>query len=108
MCAITGKLNFNPDKKVSAFLIQEMNKTLTHRGPDSEGIYVKDNVGLGHRRLKIIDLSRTANQPMPNENRNCWIVYNGEIYNFQDLRNDLVKRGHHFISRSDTEVILHL
>jgi len=108
MCGIAGKLNFNSTIQVSPQLIKEMTGALHHRGPDDEGIYVKNNIGLGHRRLKIIDLSEAAKQPMVNEDKTCWIVFNGKIYNFQDLRKDLIKRGHQFISRSDTEVILHL
>lgn len=108
MCGIVGKLNFNPQKQISSQLIQEMAKTLSHRGPDGQGFYFKNNIGLGHQRLKIIDLSENAKQPMANEDQTCWIVFNGEIYNFQDLRKDLIKKGHQFISSSDTEVILHL
>ena len=102
MCGITGKLNFNPQKQISPQLIQGMTKTLCHRGPDAQGFYVKNNIGLGHQRLKIIDLSENAQQPMANENKTCWIVFNGEIYNFQELRKELIKKGHQFISCSDT------
>jgi len=108
MCGIAGKLNFNSGRQVSLKLIQEMNKVLSHRGPDDEGIYIKKNIALGNRRLKVIDLSEAAKQPMANEDKTCWIVFNGEIYNFRDLRKDLIKKGHQFISLSDTEVILHL
>lgn len=108
MCGIVGKLNFNPDKPVSKNLIQKMTQTLKHRGPDDEGIFIKDNIGLGHKRLSIIDLSSAARQPMTNEDKSLWIVYNGEIYNFQTLKSSLIKKGHKFTSRSDAEVILHL
>jgi asparagine synthase (glutamine-hydrolysing) len=107
MCGICGKLNFD-SREVKIQLIKRMTSTLIHRGPDDQGTYVKDNIGLGHRRLSIIDLSRAAHQPMSNEDRTVWIVFNGEIYNFPDLRKVLVKRGHIFRSNSDTEVILHL
>ena len=100
---------------------------LAHRGPDDEGmVFIKDGkffeitkthplpsnengfeVGLGHRRLSIIDLSSAAHQPMCNEDGTIWIVFNGEIYNFQEIREGLEKKGHLFKSKSDTEVILH-
>jgi len=85
---------------------------MAHRGPDEGGIFVRNDcypsVGLGHRRLKIIDLSASARQPMSNEDKTIWIVFNGEIYNFQELRKVLEDKGHKFISHSDTEVIIHL
>lgn len=84
-----------------------MNTTLRHRGPDDEGYYLSDGVGLAMRRLKIIDLE-TGNQPVFNENKNICVVYNGEIYNFLELKEGLIKKGHKFISKSDTEVIVHL
>lgn len=84
-----------------------MADTLVHRGPDQKGAWVGEGISLGHRRLSIIDLSEQARQPMPNEDHTVWLVYNGEIYNFQDLRERLQKRGHRFQSRSDSEVILH-
>jgi asparagine synthase (glutamine-hydrolysing) len=85
-----------------------MAKALAHRGPDSEGFFVNDHVGLAHRRLAIIDLSPDATQPMSNEDGSIWIVFNGEIYNFHELRDALIRKGHIFHSRSDTEVIVHL
>lgn len=107
MCGICGKISFGK-KKISLKELKEMANTLVHRGPDGEGFYVsKDrNVGLGHRRLSIIDLS-TGSQPMANEDRTIWIVFNGEIYNFEELKGDLLKKGHLFKSKSDTEVIIH-
>jgi len=107
MCGICGKINFN-SQPIDEQLLQKMTKVLNHRGPDDEGIYIKDNVGLGHTRLKIIDLSTAAHQPMSNEDGTIWIVYNGEIYNFQELRKDLLEKGHIFRSKSDTEAIIHL
>src|SRR5207253_1595561 len=79
---------------------------ISHRGPDGEGKYVSGPVGIGHRRLAIIDLNSGA-QPMCNEDRTVWIVFNGEIYNFQELRRDLAQKGHQFTSNSDTETIIH-
>lgn len=93
---------------VDDVLMKRMALTLTHRGPDDEGIYVKENIGLGHRRLSIIDLSPAGHQPMSNEDGTVWIVFNGEIYNFLELRGDLEKKGYRFRSRTDTEVLLHL
>ena len=107
MCGICGKINFH-NEPVDETLLKRMASTIAHRGPDDEGIYVKDGIGLGHRRLSIIDLSPLAHQPMSNEDGTIWIVFNGEIYNFLDLKKDLIKRGHIFRSHSDTEVILHL
>jgi asparagine synthase (glutamine-hydrolysing) len=84
-----------------------MRDTMIRRGPDDAGIYVKGNIALGHRRLSIIDV-KTSHQPLANEDSTVWIVYNGEIYNFKELRNFLIDRGHTFKTRGDTEVILHL
>lgn len=80
---------------------------MVERGPDAAGYEILPEIALGHRRLKIIDLSDTANQPMTNEDRTIWVVFNGEIYNFKDLRQELLQVGHKFKSQSDTEVILH-
>lgn len=107
MCGICGKINFH-NEPVDETLLKRMASTIAHRGPDDEGVYIKSGVGLGHRRLSIIDLSPLAHQPMSNEDGSLWIVFNGEIYNFLDLKKDLIKRGHIFRSYSDTEVILHL
>ena len=84
-----------------------MLRTITHRGPDGEGIYVSPQVGLGHRRLAIIDLNG-GSQPLSNEDGTVWISFNGEIYNYQELRAGLVTRGHQLRTLSDTEVIVHL
>jgi len=77
-------------------LIQEMDDALKHRGPDGEGTYMDEQVSLGHRRLAIIDLSEKGRQPMSNEDGSIWLVYNGEIFNFQDLRKELEAKGHIF------------
>jgi asparagine synthase (glutamine-hydrolysing) len=107
MCGICGKLNFDAEQPVEAGLIQRMMGLLQHRGPDGAGEFRAGPVGLGHRRLSIIDLD-TGAQPMSNEDGTIWLVYNGEIYNFEELREELVRRGHRFKSSSDTEVIVHM
>jgi asparagine synthase (glutamine-hydrolysing) len=104
MCGICGK--YSPEG-VSGGEVQAMLRPLTHRGPDDEGIYADGCVGLGSRRLSIIDLPG-GRQPICNEDETVWVVYNGEIYNYQQLRRDLEARGHRFRTESDTEVIVHL
>lgn len=107
MCGIAGKLNNDKDKQVAAGAVRAMCQTIVHRGPDDEGIYVDGPVGLGMRRLSIIDLSG-GHQPLSNEDGTVWVVFNGEIYNYRDLRPNLEARGHRFATSSDTEVIVHL
>jgi asparagine synthase (glutamine-hydrolysing) len=107
MCGIVGAINFDSHRPVSRELIERMSDSVRHRGPDDSGCWTSGNVGLGHRRLSIIDLSSSGRNPMCNEDGTVWIVFNGEIYNFQKLRPDLEARGHKFKSRTDTEVILH-
>jgi asparagine synthase (glutamine-hydrolysing) len=107
MCGICGKLNFDRDKEVSQPLLKAMADSIVHRGPDDEGYYFAGQVGLGFRRLSIIDLAG-GHQPLSNEDGTVWIVFNGEIYNYQDLREDLLKNGHVFRTKSDTETIVHL
>jgi len=106
MCGIAGQCVISGGT-IDKNLLIRMSKLLTHRGPDGEGFYSDDHVGFVHRRLAIIDLSDDAKQPMTNENQDLWLVFNGEIYNYIELREDLTKKGHIFRSRSDTEVILH-
>lgn len=108
MCGIVGRLNFNKDNFISEGLIKEMVKVLFHRGPDDQGIFIEKNIGLGHSRLSIIDLSPAGHQPMSDKEGKIWITYNGEIYNFLDLRRDLEKEGIKFKSKTDTEVIIEL
>lgn len=108
MCGICGKVCHGKDGRVDAGILRSMASAINHRGPDDEGIYVKGSVGLAHKRLSILDLSPAGHQPMTNEDGSVWIVFNGEIYNFLDLKDDLEKRGHTFISRTDTETIIHL
>src|SRR5271170_2580094 len=107
MCGIAGKLFLDGQQPVDRDLVDRMLAVITHRGPDGQGKYFSGPVGLGHRRLAIIDLT-TGDQPMTNENGTIWLVYNGEIYNFQELREELIRKGHVFRSTSDTEVIIHL
>lgn len=107
MCGICGIYNFKSNKPVSIDILKAMTDTLIHRGPDDEGFYISGSMGLGHRRLSIIDLEG-GHQPMDNENQTIWVLSNGEIYNFTELRIGLKKKGHIFKTRSDTEVIVHL
>jgi asparagine synthase (glutamine-hydrolysing) len=107
MCGIAGKLYFDGTKKVRQEEIQQMCNTLVHRGPDDEGVYLSGCIGLGLRRLSIIDLN-SGKQPISNEDGTVWTVFNGEIYNFVELRESLVSRGHRFSTETDTEVIVHL
>lgn len=107
MCGITGIVNFDNSKKVDETLLKIMTDSIVHRGPDDEGYYIENNVGLGFRRLSIIDLS-TGHQPLSNEDNSIWIVFNGEIYNYQVLKKELINLGHIFKTNTDTEVIVHL
>lgn len=107
MCGICGKLMFDNEATVSPELVKAMADTIYHRGPDDEGYYVSGPVGLGFRRLSIIDL-KTGHQPVPNEDGTVQIIFNGEIYNFKELRALLLNKGHVFKTNSDTEVIVHL
>lgn len=106
MCGIVGII----EKKahpVDAEILKAMTESLAHRGPDGDGVFCTENVGLGHRRLSIIDLSEVASQPMKSSDGRFVITYNGEIYNYRELRAELIKLGHQFGSQSDTEVLLH-
>ena len=105
MCGIAGIVRF--DEPVLEHEVRAMCQMLVHRGPDEEGVYLGSGVGLGMRRLSIIDLE-TSQQPMCNENRTIWVVFNGEIYNYRELRQALLKRGHRLESAGDTETIVHL
>src|SRR6267143_2097142 len=131
MCGIAGVVHWD-GRRVAPQILQNMADSIVHRGPDEEGFYFnratadadvpagsrlgagsrghegvpRASVGLAHRRLSIIDLSG-GQQPMSNEDGTVWIVFNGEIYNFQVLRTELLERGHRFRTRSDTEVIVH-
>ncbi len=106
MCGICGIVNFNVTDHVDRQLVERMSSAQAHRGPDDHGYFVDGNAGLGHRRLSIIDLSG-GRQPIFNEDGSVAVVFNGEIYNYADLTTDLVSRGHQFVTRSDTETIVH-
>ena len=110
MCGICGELSLAPSLRVEQTALLRMAGTLRHRGPDHEAAFVSDDGhgGLGFRRLSIIDLRSVANQPIGNEDGSIQLVFNGEIYNFQELRRGLVARGHTFRSNADSEVIAHL
>lgn len=107
MCGICGKINRDINKPIDKRLLYAMCRVIQHRGPDDDGFFFYKNVGLGMRRLSIIDL-KTGEQPIYNEDRTVAIVFNGEIYNFQELRNKLISKGHRFKTKTDTETIVHL
>ena len=107
MCGITGFIR-SCSRDADRGTLKRMGETIIHRGPDAGGEYLDDWVGLGHRRLSIIDLSPLGNQPMYSGDGRYLLVFNGEIYNFQELRDDLEKGGYSFKSRTDSEVILAL
>lgn len=107
MCGIAGKLFFDKQRRVEFDDLKRMTDSIFHRGPDDEGHYLKDNIGLGFRRLSIIDL-HNGHQPLSNNKKNIWITFNGEIYNYKELRAFLIDRGHTFRTESDTEVIVNL
>ncbi len=101
MCGICGFTGRDPE------LCERMTKVITHRGPDQDGVWCDEDVTLGHRRLSIIDLSEAGRQPMQNEDGTVTVVYNGEAYNFGELREELIAKGHQFKGKSDTEVLVH-
>jgi asparagine synthase (glutamine-hydrolysing) len=106
MCGIAGQFNYLHGAPVDEMTLGRMCELLAHRGPDGSGVYHSGSIGLAHRRLAIIDLSDAGRQPMSSEDGVCWITFNGEIYNFQELRDTLEAAGHRFRTRTDTEVIL--
>ena len=111
MCGICGILRVGPSAgEIDPLLIERMTESLVHRGPDDRGVWRDDRIALGHRRLSVIDLSPNGRQPMGNEDGSIQIVYNGEVYNFRELKERfrLVEKGHVFRSRTDTEVLIHL
>ena len=107
MCGIAGIINLGHQRPISSDALSRMVSIQKHRGPDSTGAYLDDNIGLAHSRLSIIDLSE-GTQPIHNEDKTLWIIYNGEVFNYPELRQELIKSGHKFYTTSDTEVILHL
>jgi asparagine synthase (glutamine-hydrolysing) len=106
MCGITGIFHFKNSQKIDPTVLQKMTDILQHRGPDDDGYYIKDHIALGQRRLSIIDLAG-GKQPMHNEDRTLWVIFNGEIFNYIELREELEIKGHRFYTHSDTEVIVH-
>ncbi len=107
MCGIAGTFCMRSGGRPSRDLVRRMTAVLRHRGPDAAGYYLDDRIAMGHTRLSIIDLS-TGFQPIHNEDETLWIVYNGEVFNYPELREDLLAKGHRFYTESDTEVVLHL
>ena len=107
MCGIVGILHDRSEAKPDESRLRFMMSKIAHRGPDGQGLYLSEGIGLGHVRLSIIDLSGGA-QPIHNEDQSVWVVFNGEIFNFVELREELEKKGHQFYTRTDTEVIVHL
>jgi asparagine synthase (glutamine-hydrolysing) len=107
MCGIAGVVSAAAGERIEPNFVHRMCQAIVHRGPDDEGLYVKDGTGLGMRRLSIIDIAG-GHQPVFNEDRSVSVVYNGEIYNFPELREELLGRGHKFYTHTDTEVIVHL
>src|SRR5829696_146996 len=108
MCGIAGMFMFDPQRRADRGLLERMTSLIAHRGPDDAGHEILSNVGLGHRRLSIIDVSSGGHQPMANDDGSIWIAYNGECYNYRELARAMRSRGHQFRSGSDTEVILRL
>jgi asparagine synthase (glutamine-hydrolysing) len=110
MCGVCGVFSYAGPERVTEDVIITMRDTMIHRGPDDKGAFVSldGQIGLGHRRLSIIDLSEAGRQPLSNEDETVWTTYNGEIYNYQELTSELKAKGHRFSSRTDTEVIVHL
>ncbi len=106
MCGIVGIFNTDKNLNVEQSLIKQMCSVIKHRGPDDEGIFINSNIGMGMRRLSIIDL-HTGRQPMFNEDESIALVFNGEIYNYQELRTELIAKGHRFLTQSDTESLVH-
>ena len=105
MCGIVGLVDFKRDN-ISQANLREMSKCLKHRGPDAEAIWIEQNVGFGHTRLAILDLSSEANQPMISADSRYVITYNGELYNYAELKIQLENKGYKFRTHSDTEVVL--
>ena len=108
MCGIAGIYNYGDGHAVDPVLLAAMTDSLSHRGPDDSGLYVSGPVGLGQRRLSIVDLSAAGRNPMPNEDETLWITFNGEVYNVRERRAEFEARGHRFRSHTDTEMLLHL
>ena len=110
ICGVCGEIRFEDGPVFDSAMMQRFREPLSHRGPDSAGMYASPDGrgGLGFQRLRIVDLSSNGNQPMPNETGSVQLVFNGEIYNFAELRQQLAPRGHRVRSSADSEVIVHL
>ncbi len=107
MCGIAGRINLKPGEPIGSHLIYQMLDAIRHRGPDDWGVFVDDQIGIGSARLSIIDVAG-GHQPISNEDDTIWVVFNGEIYNYLELRSELIAKGHVFRTHSDTEVLIHL
>ena len=107
MCGIAGKINLDKNQSLNPQELKRMSDSIDHRGPDDAGFYINENVGFAFRRLSIIDL-KFGHQPLSNEDGSIWIVFNGEIYNYKELKNNLQSQGHIFKTDCDTETIVHL
>lgn len=107
MCGICGVINLGGTERLEFSTLKSMTDVIAHRGPDDDGFYIDSHVALGMRRLSIIDLN-TGSQPIHNEDKTVWVVLNGEIYNFPELKSKLTRQGHHFYTKTDTEVLVHL
>ena len=108
MCGINGILHLQPQRKVEERLLTKMRDALEHRGPDDKGIFVDKNIGLGHRRLSILDVTSAGHQPFLSEDGRYAMVYNGEIYNFKVFYSELKSKGFEIKTHSDTEVLMKL
>ena len=106
MCGIDGVVWRDRERPAGRAEVETMNAAMYHRGPDDGGVFCEQNVALGHRRLSILDLSDLGHQPMLNHDGRTVVVFNGEIYNFIEIRDELIAKGHRFRSQSDTEVLL--
>jgi len=104
MCGFVG---FTNDINDSNQVLQKMLDSIQHRGPDAEGTYIDEDIALGHRRLSIIDVTNAGNQPLYSEDGNLVLIYNGEIYNYKDIRKRLQKAGYHFATQTDSEVLIY-
>ena len=107
MCGVVGIASVRDQVTPDRDRLQRMVRAIRHRGPDDEGYYVSPGIGLGHARLSLLDLEG-GKQPIHNQDQTIWICYNGEVFNYVELREDLVKRGHKFYTTTDTEVIVHM
>src|SRR5437899_12092160 len=106
MCRIAGQFNYARNEAADPGVIRRLARSIAHRGPDDEGFLISGSLGLGFRRLSIIDLAG-GHQPMTNGDKTVWVIFNGEIYNFKELRLELEGRGYRFQTQCDTEVIIH-